>query len=381
MSDNLNEKFETMISEGGQDPMPVVPASVIPGQGSEPTQSRTQVNAKAGGHDPMPSVPTSVVKDQSDDEIGGSTNENPGGTENLGAKASAKNSKVGGAVSSKGGDPMPSVPPSVVPGKAVKEEKEKEEKHEDEAEDKKLIKKMMKKEDINVTDDVNALLNGEDLSESFKEKATTIFEAALLSKLNEQITRLEEEYAQRLQEEVEAIKTSLSEEVDGTLNYVIEKWVEENQLSIDMGIKSEITESFILGLKNVFEEHYIDIPEDKIDVVDTMTEEFGEMEQRLNEQIERNIELNNTLNQFVKERLQTQIAEGLADTQKEKFKSLSEGIEFTDETSYREKLVTVKESYFPKTQTASETIEEPLNEDYSPAMSAYLKAISRNKSF
>jgi len=373
MSDMLNTKFETMISEG--DPMPTVPASVIPGQGKEPTQSKTQVNAKAGGKDPMPSVPTSVVDDQSEDEIGGSTNENPGGTENLGAKASAKNSKAGGSVSSKGGDPMPTVPPSVVPGKEEEDEDE-------EKEDKKSFKKMIKKEDIDVSDDVNALLYGEDLSEGFKDRAKTIFEAALLAKLNEQAAHLEEQYQARLQEEVEQIKSSLSEEVDGTLNYVIEKWVEENQLSIDMGIKSDITESFILALKNVFEEHYIDIPEDKVDVVETMTEEFGEMEQRLNEQIERNIELNNTLNQFVKDKLQTEIAEGLADTQKEKFKTLSEGIEFTDESSYREKLLTIKESYFHKVQSTPEVTEEPLNEDtFSPVMNAYLKAISRNKGF
>lgn len=380
MSDMLNEKFETMVSEG--DPMPTVPASVIPGQGKEPTQSKTQVNAKAGGKDPMPSVPTSVVNDQSEDEIGGSTNENPGGTENLGAKASAKNKKAGGPVSSKGGDPMPTVPPSVVPGKAVKEEKEEDEKEEDEKEDKKSFKKMIKKEDIDVSDDVDALLYGEDLSEGFKNRAKTIFEAALIAKLNEQSAYLEEQYEARLQEEVEQIKSSLSEEVDGTLNYVIEKWVEENQLSIDMGIKSDITESFILALKNVFEEHYIDIPEDKVDVVETMTEEFGEMEQRLNEQIERNIELNNTLNQFIKDKLQTEIAEGLADTQKEKFKTLSEGIEFIDENSYREKLLTIKESYFHKVQSAPEVTEEPLNEDtFSPVMSAYMKAISRNKGF
>lgn len=304
-------------------------------------KSRTQVNAGEGGQDPMPKLGSSFPGDRS-----------------------------GKGTTRGGGEAMPTL---------KKEEKEVEEKHEDEKEDKKLIKKMMKKEDIDITADVNALVNGEDLSEEFKEKATTIFEAALVSKLNEEIEKLEEQYAAQLNEQIEVMKEEMTAKVDAFLNYVVEQWIQDNKLAVDHGVRTEIAESFMSALKEVFVEHYMDIPEEKYDMVEGMTEKLDEMEHKLNEQIEKNIELNSALGEFIKESIVAEVSQGLADTQKEKLSSLSEGVEFTDEETYREKIETIKENYFPKTQISESTdASEPVIEQEVPAhMAAYVSAISR----
>lgn len=307
-------------------------------------KSRTQVNAGEGGQDPMPKLGSSFPGDR-------------------GGKGTTRG----------GGEAMPTL-------KKEEKEVEKEKKHEDEAEDKKLIKKMMKKEDVDVTADVNALVNGEDLSEEFKEKATTIFEAALVSKLNEEIEKLEEQYAAQLNEQIEVAKEEMTAKVDAFLNYVVEQWIQDNKLAVDHGVRTEIAESFMSALKEVFVEHYMDIPEEKYDMVEGMTEKLDEMEQKLNEQIEKNIELNSALGEFIKESIVGEVSQGLADTQKEKLASLSEGVEFTDEETYREKIETIKENYFPKSQVSEMIAEasEPVIEQEVPAhMKAYVQAIAR----
>ncbi|NDB57238.1 hypothetical protein EB001_02130 [bacterium] len=237
----------------------------------------------------------------------------------------------------------------------------------------------MKKEDVDVTADINALVQGEDLSEEFKEKATTIFEAALVSKINEEIETIEEQYIAQLNEHIEVIKEEMADKVDSFLNYVVEQWIQDNKLAVDYGVRTEIAESFMSALKGVFEEHYIDMPEEKYDMVEGMTEKLDEMEQKLNEQIEKNIELNSALGEFIKESIVTEVSQGLADTQKEKLFSLSAGVEFTNEETYREKIETIKENYFPKTQISeSAEASDPVIEQEVPAhMAAYVNAIAR----
>lgn len=307
-------------------------------------KSKTQVNAGEGGQDPMPKLGSSFPGDRS-----------------------------GKGTTRGGGEAMPTL-------KKEEKEVENEKEHEDEAKDKKLIKKMMKKEDVDVSADVNALVNGEDLSEEFKEKATTIFEAALVSKLNEEIEKLEEQYAAQLNEQIEVAKEEMTAKVDAFLNYVVEQWIQDNKLAVDHGVRTEIAESFMSALKDVFVEHYMDIPEEKYDIVEGMTEKLDEMEHKLNEQIEKNIELNSALGEFIKESIVVEVSQGLADTQKEKLASLSEGVEFVDEETYREKIETIKENYFPKSQVSEMIAEasEPVIEQEVPAhMAAYVSAISR----
>jgi hypothetical protein len=370
----LNEKFEEFIAEAG-DSMPSVGSTVVPGSAvasgyMKPVtgQTHTAVNANAaGGRDPMPSVPTSVVPGQSTEDDGGSTFEEPEGKDNPGAKAASHNKKVadGHVVRDTHQDPAPVVKSSgyQIPGGPNNT-------------------KVFGMEEIDYSsdDDIEALVEGEVISETFKEKAKTIFEAAVKAKIAEQVNSIQGQYLTRLSEEVETMKVSLSEKVDEILHYAIQNWMEENVVAIDSGLKLEIAENFMKGLKGVFEENYLDIPTDKIDVVEGMNEELCEMEQRLNEQIERNIELNNRLSGFNKTVILNQISEGLADTQKEKLSSLAEGVEFISEENFREKLVTLKESYFPKSvvkEAVDETPVEGEGQEHSPAMQAYMAAIAR----
>ena len=238
-------------------------------------------------------------------------------------------------------------------------------------------------EEFNIDEDVNALLAGEDLSEEFQEKARTIFEAALVSKVSQIKESIEEQYAIALAEEVEEIKTALSERVDSYLEYVASEWMEENSLVIEQGLKTEMTESFLQGMKGLFEEHYVSIPEDKYDVLESMVEKLDEMETKLNEQIEKNVSLNKRLAESVADGIFEQVSDGLADTQKDKLASLAESVEFESEEEYREKLETLKESYFPSRGVSPSARTESLSEgvDSSPesisgTMSAYLKTLS-----
>jgi hypothetical protein len=373
MSDMLNEKFEEFIAEAG-DPMPSVGSSVV--QGSpvasgymKPVtgQTNTPVNAKASGRDPMPTLSPSIVPGQSTEEDGGSTFEKPQGEDNPGAKSANHIKKVadGHVVRDNHQDPAPVVKSSgyEIPGGPNNT-------------------KVFGMEEIDYSsdEDIEALVEGEVISETFKEKAKTIFEAAVKAKINEQVSAIQEQYSTKLAEEVEIIKTSLAAKVDETLEYAIQNWLEENVVAIDSGLKLEIAENFMKGLKSVFEENYLDIPSDKVDVVENMNEELCEMEQRLNEQIERNIELNNRLSGYNKTVILNQISEGLADTQKEKLSSLAEGVEFISEENFREKLSTLKESYFPKTIAKEVTDETPVEgegQDMSPQMQSYMAAIAR----
>ncbi len=238
-------------------------------------------------------------------------------------------------------------------------------------------------EEFNIEEDVNALLAGEELSEEFQEKARTIFEAALRSKVFEIKETLEEQYVERLAEEVSEIKSELCERVDAYLEYVSEEWFTENQLSIQKGLKEELSESFMTGLKGLFEEHYVSIPEDKYDVLESMVEKLDDMETKLNEQIEKNVSLNKRLAEAVADGIFEQVSDGLAATQKEKLASLAESVEFESDEEYREKLETLKEAYFPSRAVAPKAKPESLSEqvDSSPeqisgTMSAYLKMMS-----
>ena len=234
-----------------------------------------------------------------------------------------------------------------------------------------------------VEEDVNALLGGEELSEEFKEKAKTIFEAAINSKVAVVKEELEAQYQEKLAEEIEAAKESLSERVDSYLEYVADEWFEENALAVETGLKSEMTESFLEGMKGLFEEHYVSIPDDKYDVLESMVEKLDDMETKLNEQIEKNISLNGRLSEATADGILDQVSEGLAQTQKEKLASLSESVEFESEGQYREKLETRKESYFSdkkspvaKTETLSEGVDEAGSESYSNSMDSYLRTLS-----
>ena len=343
-------------------------------------QSRTAVNAGAKAADPMPKMSDPGTQLAGVEDLGGPTPENykpdddsaklktPGGTlkqvkdvVNKGAKAA---------------DPM----------KGMKEEEElstEETIEEEEVTTDEVVAEEEETVEYNVEEDVNALLGGEELSEEFKEKAKTIFEAAINAKVAEIKEGLEAQYQEKLSEEIEAAKESLAERVDSYLEYVADEWFEENALAVEAGLKTEMTESFLEGMKGLFEEHYVSIPEEKYDVLESMVEKLDDMETKLNEQIERNISLNKRLAESVADGILDQVSEGLAQTQKEKLASLSESVEFESETEYREKLETLKESYFSskaqsssaKSETLSEGVDTSGTESYSDSMSAYLRTL------
>jgi hypothetical protein len=242
-------------------------------------------------------------------------------------------------------------------------------------------------EEFNIEEDVNALLAGEDLSEEFQEKARTIFEAAIKSRVAEIKESLQESYAAALVEELDTIKSQLTERVDSYLEYVADEWLQENALAVEHGLKTEMTESFLTGMKSLFEDHYVTIPEDRYDVIESMVDKLDEMEEKLNEQIERNVALNRRLAESVADVIFADVAEGLALSQKDKLASLAENVEFDSEADYREKLVTLRESYFPTnagtqrstTENLSEEVssEETISESVSPMMAAYLETLAR----
>ena len=242
-------------------------------------------------------------------------------------------------------------------------------------------------EPIDIEADVQALLEGEELSEEFQNKARTIFEGAIRSKVGEIKEELQEAYAEALVEELDSIKAGLTERVDAYLEYVADEWMQENALQVEQGLKTEMTESFLEGMKSLFEEHYVTIPEEKYDVLNSMVDKLDEMESKLNEQIDRNVALNRRLAESNADGVFTAVAEGLADTQKEKLATLAENVEFESETDYREKLFTLKESYFPTKTSAPKSTSENLSEEVStdeviseettPRMQAYLDVLSR----
>mgnify|MGYP003336196523 FL=1 len=388
MSDMLNEKFEefasehaAVLAEAGQDPMPTVTAAVLPGDAAASGQSNTAVNAKAAagegatGH-AAPLQPGIAIGQKAPAEVNSVTTtpheHDEDGDENPGAKAAAP---ISGGIS---GEPNRGASNTDLPnGTAPKFGAEIAYGTKEGGSVTYPIKP--KFEDLDVSADVSALTEGTELSEEFAEKAKTIFEAAVKSKLSEEWTKLEEHYKTQLAEQVEAVKKELAEEVNGTVKYAVTKWIEENQVAVDRGIRNEITEDFISGLKNLFESHYISIPDEKVDVLEGMTEDLCKMEERLNEQVKANIELQNRLNESAKQIIVKEISEGLVDTQKDKLASLAEGVEFTSEEEFSKKLTTIKESYFPKEGAPKVVADEtPVEaEEVTPAMAMYLQAMNR----
>ena len=371
-------------------------------------QSKTAVNANAKAADAMP-------------HLSGSTPGQTGGWEDLGGPDpsnyrstddSAKLKTPGGTlkqvkdVVTKGAKPAEAmkgvkeeeelededlieeeIEEEIVEAKEEEEEgeggkkKDKKEEEEEEEEEEEM------EESFDIEEDVNALLEGEDLSEEFQEKARTIFEAALVSRVAQIKENLEEQYAAALVEEVEEIKSLLGERVDAYLEYVADEWMQENALVIENGLKTEMTESFLSGMKELFEAHYVSIPEDKYDVLESMVEKLDDMETKLNEQIEKNVSLNKRLAESVAEGIFEKVAEGLAATQKDKLASLAESVEFESETKYREKLEMLRDSYFSGTKApkaTTESLSEQVDsspESVSGSMAAYLqtlKAVARN---
>ena len=247
-----------------------------------------------------------------------------------------------------------------------------------------VAEEQVEEEKIDVEEDLNALIAGEELSEEFQNKARTIFEAAIGSKVASLKEELETAYEEKLVEEVNVIKEALTERLDSYLEYVAQEWVEENHLVIENGLKTEMTESFLEGMKSLFEEHYVTIPDEKYDVLNSMVEKLDEMESKLNEQIDRNVSLNKRLAESSADVIFAEVTEGLALSSRDKLKSLAEKIEFASENDYRGKLATLKESYFPAngtpkqtTETISEGVAPAAPEDVSKTMEAYMASLGR----
>ena len=236
---------------------------------------------------------------------------------------------------------------------------------------------------VDFSEDLNALVESEaTLSDEFKAKAETIFEAAIKSKLTEEIDRLEEKYNEELAEEVESTKADLVEKVDTYLNYVVENWMEENKLAVQSGLRTEIAENFMSSLKDLFEESYIEVPEAKVDLVDEMADQVSELEESLNDTTAKNIEMMSELEELKREKVIREASEGLAETQVEKLKSLVNDIDFDSEETFSEKVETVKESYFTKKVTETASVEEDVSDDdgvqvASGSMAQYLTAIQK----
>ena len=385
MSDMLNEKFEEFLGEqqvvmeaGAQDPMPSVTATVIPGTGSDPSAVSGDPQQRGAGKDPMPTVPTSVAPNQSQTDLGGSQSEplhsnKEEGEDNPGAKAAAPVSQDSSETSTSGKPGDEAGANSLGAEIAYGTKKGPNVSY--------PIKPAF--EELDMSSDISALVEGTELSEEFAEKAKTIFEAAVKAKISEEYDKLVEHFGNELEKQLESAKAELSEEVNGTVNYAVTQWLEENQVAVDRGIRNEITSDFIAGLKGLFEEHYISIPDDKVDVVEGMAESIREMEERLDEQVKANVKLQNRLNESAKLNILSTVSEGLADTQKEKLAALAEGLEFVTEEDFSKKVKTIKESYFkesvatPAAEVADETPVE--GEEVSPAMAQYLNALNRWK--
>ena len=351
-----------------------------------------QVTAGAAKADPMPASGVPV------EDLGGPTPENykpdddsaklkePAAT--LAQVKDIVNAKAAKAEAAEPeGDVIEEEETEATADEVVAEEETSEEEVVAEAEETSEEEVIEEEETIDIEADVQALLEGEELSEEFQDKARTIFEGAIRSKVATIKEDLQEAYAQALVEELDEIKKGLTERVDSYLEYVCDEWFQENALQVETGLKSEMTESFLEGMKSLFEEHYVTVPEEKYDVLNSMVDKLDEMENKLNEQIDRNVALNRRLAESNADGVFASVSEGLADTQKEKLATLAENVEFESETDYREKLETLKESYFPSKTSAPKNTSENLSEevstdevpseDVAPRMQAYLDILSR----
>ncbi len=354
-----------------------------------PKQSKTAVNANAKPGMPMKGVDQVDPKIPIED-LGGPTPENasptndsmklkpPGGTlKQVSDAITNRKGKVSGALAKdlKAGDEVEVTDEQEIVAEDPATEEQQEVVAEDQVED---------TVEYDVEADVNALLGGEELSEEFKAKAKTIFEAAINSKVSAVREEIQAAHDAKLEEDLAEAKATLQERVDSYLEYVAEEWFEENQLAVEAGLKADMTESFLSGMKGLFEEHYVEIPEEKYDVLKSMVEKLDDMETKLNEQIEKNINLNKRLAESVADGILESVSDGLAATQKEKLASLAESVEFDSDEEYREKLETLKESYFPgktapttaKTETLSEGVDSAGPESVSGSMESYLKTLS-----
>ena len=357
-------------------------------------QSKTAVNSGASAADPMPKMADPGTQLAGVEDLGGPTPDNYKPDDDSAKLKTAEGLKQVKDVVTKGAksaDPMKGMKEDeeVDTEDYIEEEEEttdevvEEETEETSEEDTEVVEEEeIVEAEYDIDEDVAAIIGDENLSEEFRERAKTIFEAALVTKVKEVQESLEEQYATALVEEVQEIKEALTERVDSYLEYVAEEWFIENTLAIEGGIKEELTESFMTGLKGLFEEHYVSIPEEKYNVLESMVEKLDDMETKLNEQIEKNVSLNKRLAESVADGILDEISEGLADTQKDKLASLAESIEFDSEEEYREKLETLREAYFPsktaspsaKTETLSEGVDVS-PETVSGSMAAYLKTL------
>ena len=360
-------------------------------------QSKTAVNAGAKAADPMPNGPEGAAApgQGSVEDLGGPTPDNYKPDDDS-AKLKTDGLKTVKDIVNKGAKPAMPMEKSKMSAEEVETEEEVIEEQDVVAEEETTEEEVVSEEEtteeevvaeapefteINIDEDVEALLGEEELSEEFKEKAKTIFEAALTSKVGELKEALEARYETALLEEVAEIKSALTERVDSYLEYVSQEWMTENQLAVEEGLKTEMTESFLTGMKSLFEEHYVTIPEDKYDVLESMVEKLDDMETKLNEQIEKNVSLNKRLSESVADGIFESVSEGLAATQKDKLASLAESVEFESEDQYREKLETLKEAYFAKKASSTaktETLSEGVSnghESYSPSMAAYIRSL------
>ena len=269
---------------------------------------------------------------------------------------------------------------------ADKEDEKKKEVSEVADKEKEAKKEMTAKDkvkDMDMKEDVAALTDGEDLSEEFKQKASTIFEAAVKAKLVEEIEKLEGEYETKVDEKVSEVKEEIVDKVDAYLNYVVEEWMKENELAIEKGLRAEITEDFIGGLKSLFESHYINVPQEKYDVIEAQTAEIEKLKEEVNQTIEKNVELNQAIGQHVRQDIINDVSSDLAETETEKLKGLAESIEYKDAESFRTSVETLKNSYFPKAKASetesNEVAEQNAGADLSESMAAYTAAISKSK--
>ena len=364
--------------------------------GNDLQEMENAVTRGAKSADPMQKAPNYVPDAGTIEDLGGPTPQNSKPTDDSNKIATPTKTikKVSDVVTkgSKSADPMPKANKAAMSYEETEaEEEDLVVESEDSAEEVVAEEETLSLEEkldqiinteVDYSDDINALSEGEQLSEEFTAKAKTIFEAVVKAKLTSAVEAMQEQYKKDLVEEVTTIREELTQRVDSYLEYVAEEWIEDNALQIENGIKSELSESFMTGLKGLFEEHYVEIPEEKYDVLEGMVERLDEMESKLNEQIERNVQLNHRLSEAVSDTIFNEVTEGLALTQKEKLASLAEGVEFEGESDYRGKLETLKESYFPRAAAPTKKEEVLIQEnveDYSPAMNSYLRAVSKFK--
>jgi len=406
LTEGAKETFDSNISskQGGKDKPSKLPTSVAYGNkdvgkvGDAPEEmddtnpdytKGTPTATPPGATPPVGSQPAAKLKGQpGEDAAAGTTPVQQSATDYSSIRDRVKAKLAKQTMPTNPGAVAPYVPEETEYDEEVVSE-EKEEGHEDAKEDKAMIKKMMKKEKMKeqMEQDVDALLSGENLSEEFKDKATTIFEAAVIARTQAVMEDIEQALFEEFEVAVEEIKEDLATKLDDYINYMAEEWLKENQLAVEKGLRAEIVESFINGMKDLFEAHYIDIPEEKVDVVEGLTSKVEELEASLNEQIQTAVDMKKELNEHKKTEAIHAVCEGLTQTQVEKMKSLAEGVEFTTDEEFADKLVTLRESYFnqPINTSGSSALneevdieeEKKVDKSVDPTIASYAQTISK----